>query len=296
MKVASVTVSFKPDLPALGRQLASLRPQVDLMLVVNNGGDDESLQVCCQENGATLIDLGRNAGIGFAQNRGIEAAINSGADAVLLMDQDSEPQPEMVALLKQALLANPEAAASGASSVDLRTQRRSFFEFDTGGWPGRWAPSGDAPGQTVHAAYLIASGSLLRVSALQAIGLMREDWFIDHVDTEWSLRARSRGWVMLGVADAQLGHRLGDKVTNIWFGRARQVPHHSPQRNYYMFRNALLLLREPFVARHWRRYHLTRLAQLFFFFLAFAPQRWLRFRLMMHGLCDGLIGRTGPMP
>ena len=296
MKLVSVTVSFRPDLQALGTQLATLRSQVDHMLVMNNNVEDRSILATCQAHGAQLISLGRNTGIGFAQNRGIELAIQSGADAILLMDQDSEPQPGMVRLLVEALAQNPQAAAAGASSVDLRTKRRSYFEWDTGSWPGRWTPAVGLSGQTVHAAYLIASGSLLRVAALHTIGLMREDWFIDHVDTEWSLRARSKGWIMLGVADAQLGHRLGDKVTKIWFGRPRQVPHHSPQRNYYMFRNALLLLQEPFVAAHWRRYHLTRLVQLFFFFLAVAPQRWLRLRLMLRGLSDGLRGRTGPMP
>ncbi len=295
MKVVSVTVSYKPNLEYLGFQLESLCTQVEKMLVVNNGVADQALQAICQKKGAKVINLGCNAGIGSAQNLGIQAAIEFGAEAILLMDQDSEPQANMVGHLRHHLHLNSKAAATGPSSVDLRTQMRSYFELDTGGWPRRWQPGGDLAGQTVEAAYLIASGSLLRVEAIKALGLMREDWFIDHVDTEWSLRARDRGWVMMGVADAKLGHRLGEKVSRVWFGRLRHVPHHSPERNYYMFRNALLLLREPFVAAHWRRYHLTRLAQLFLFFLAFAPQRWLRLRLMMRGLWDGLHGRTGPM-
>lgn len=265
------------------------------MFVFDNSTTDEKLKTLCLEAGAELFSLGKNTGIGFAQNRGIERAIAAGADAILLMDQDSEPRSDMVPLLVEALVQNPKAAATGASSIDLRTGRRSYFEFDTGGWPGRWLPVGETPGQTVEAAYLIASGSLVRAQTLKELGLMREDWFIDHIDTEWSLRARAAGWLMLGVADAQLGHRLGDKVTKVWFGRARQVPHHSPQRNYYMFRNALLLLQEKFVPKHWRRYHLTRLAQLFFFFLALAPQRTLRLRLIVKGVADGLRGRTGPM-
>lgn len=295
MKVVSVTVSYQPNLHLLELQLESLRAQVEAMLVIHNGVIDQALQAICEKAGAVVISLGHNAGIGSAQNRGIEAAVKLGAEAVLLLDQDSEPQANMVALLAHHLGLNSNVAATGPSSVDLRTQVRSYFELDTGGWPRRWQPRHNLPGQTVEAAYLIASGSLLRVDAIKVLGLMREDWFIDHVDTEWSLRARGQGWVMLGVADAQLGHRLGEKVSRIWLGRLRNVPHHSPWRNYYMFRNALLLLREPFVAAHWRRYHLTRLAQLFLFFLAFAPQRWLRLRLMVRGLRDGMNGRTGPM-
>ena len=125
LKVVSVTVCYQADLRALERQLASLRRQVDQMLVYDNAPPDEALSSICREHGAWLVSLGANTGIGFAQNRGIERAIESGAEAVLLMDQDSEPQPDMVALLVQALLQHPQAAATGASSIDMRTQRQS---------------------------------------------------------------------------------------------------------------------------------------------------------------------------
>ena len=263
------------------------------MLIVVNGPTSATLTDFCQEMGVILIQLGTNTGIAHAQNLGIQEAIRLGASMVLLMDQDSEPQKEMVHHLENALRAHSRAAAAGPSTFDLRSFEKTYFLTDFCARPNAWVPPTDAPGQTVEVAYLIASGSLLRISALKDTGLMRDDWFIDHIDTEWCLRARAKGWQILGVADACLGHRLGDRITKIWFLRERKIPHHLPLRHYYMFRNTILLLKEPFVAWHWKRHHAVRITKLFFFFLAFAPQRKLRLQMMIQGLMDGIRGRTG---
>jgi rhamnosyltransferase len=125
---------------------------------------------------------------------------------------------------------------------------------------------------------------------------MRASWFIDHVDSEWCLRMRAQGWLLLGVSEAVLKHRLGDKVTRLWLLRWRQVAHHSPLRDYYMFRNSVLLAREPYVPLRWKLYFLSRLVQFAGFFLPFAPERGQRLRMMATGILHGLQGRTGPHP
>lgn len=291
--IISITVCFNPSLLTLREQFRSLRDQVFAMLVVANGPTSVALADFCQEMGANLIQLETNTGIAHAQNLGIQEAMRLGASMVLLMDQDSEPQKDMVRNLENALRVHSRAAAAGPSTLDLRSREKTYFLTDFSSRPNAWTPSTNAPGQMVEVAYLIASGSLLRINALRDTGLMRDDWFIDLIDTEWCLRARAKGWKIIGVADACLGHRLGDEITKIWFLRERKVPHHSPLRHYYMFRNTILLLKEPFVAWHWKRHHAMRIVKLFFFFLVFAPQRKIRMQMMLQGLVDGIRGCTG---
>lgn len=291
--IISITICYYPDLSALRSQLDHLQSQVNAMLVINNGESPIGLAELCGEFNASLTILGSNKGIAHAQNIGIQQAIHLGAQMVLLMDQDSEPQPNMIGHLVAALSKFPNAAAAGPCTQDMRALTRSYFLTDVDARPRAWVPAPGIAHQTVEAAYLITSGTLLLVSALADIGLMRDDWFIDHIDTEWCLRARAKGWQMIGVADACLGHRLGDKMTHVWWLRKRQVPHHSALRHYYMFRNTLLLVREPYVAWHWKRHHLLRLLKLFVFFLAVAPNRATRLRMMLQGLWDGMRGRTG---
>ncbi len=296
--IASITIAYMPDLNSLQRQLHNLRTQVQSMLVVDNGPAGqarEELEKICKIEGATLIPMQFNTGIAFAQNFGIQHAITKGAEWILLMDQDSDPAENMVSLLHTALLSNPLAAAAGPSSVDQRSGRRSFFVLDNGWWPQQWAPkTADFSSPPLSVGFLIASGTLVRRTALPTPAPMRSEWFIDHVDSEWCLRTRSQGWILLGVPDAVLHHRLGDKVSRIWFLRWRQVAHHSALRDYYMFRNSILLARQSYVPLRWKLFFLSRLVQFAGFFLVFVPQRQHRMALMAQGLRDGLAGRTGP--
>lgn len=295
--IASITVSYQPDLGMLRKQLGSLCGQVQHMLVIDNGSSEHllnGLRSLCHDMGASVYPLGSNTGIAHAQNIGIRAALAFGVDRILLLDQDSEATPDMVRLLSQALTDNPKAAAAGPSTVDQRTGRRSFFVRDIGFWPTRWEPLDSSKSAPIEVGFLIASGTLLRSTAVDNAMPMRDTWFIDHIDTEWCLRIRAQGWTLLGVAQAQLQHRLGDKVSQIWWLRTRQVAHHSPLRDYYMFRNSILLCALPTTPWRWKLYFLTRLVQFAGYFLSFAPQRTLRLRRMVQGVFNGLKGRTGP--
>ena len=295
--IASVTVTYHPDLAALQRQLGSMATQVHAMVVVDNGSPGlllASLRELCAKMGALLLPLSTNQGIGAAQNAGIAQARQQGAQWILLLDQDSEATPDMVGTLHAALQAQPRAAAAGPSSIDQRTGTHSFFVTDPGWWPRRWQPEAGVSHPPIEVGFLIASGTLLRCTALGDTPPMRANWFIDHVDSEWCLRMRAQGWLLLGVSDAVLQHRLGDKVTRIWLLRWRQVAHHSPLRDYYMFRNSILLAREAYVPLRWKLYFLSRLVQFAGFFLPFAPERGRRLRMMATGILHGLQGRTGP--
>ena len=297
--IISITVTYQPELAALRRQLDSIRGQVEYMLVIDNGSAGqvlEGLRALCHDAGADLHAVGLNTGIAHAQNIGINAALGLGADMVLLLDQDSEATPGMVPALRESLEQNPRAAAAGPSTVDKRTGQSFYFplDFNLGLWPKLWQPGRGAAPPSVEVAALIASGTLIRAGALETSAPMLASWFIDHVDTEWCFRKRAEGWLILGVPGAELRHELGDKVSRIWFLRWRTVAHHSPMRDFYMFRNTVLLVRKPYVSRRWSLYLLARLLMFAGFFLSFTPQRLLRLKMMAWGIFDGLRGRAGP--
>jgi rhamnosyltransferase len=295
--IISITVTYQPDISVLEKQLNSIRDQVQRIFIIDNGSAEhilDNLSILCKNAGAILYALGRNTGIAHAQNVGIQAARNAEATMLLLLDQDSEALPGMVLALHQALQENPRAAAAGPSTIDQRTGRRFFFVCDTGWWPTHWKPSNSSNTGLIEVGFLIASGTLLRSTAVDRAEPMAAAWFIDHIDTEWCLRIRAQGWTLLGVPNARLSHMLGDKVTQIWFLRWRQVAHHSPQRDFYMFRNSILLTQKPYVSWRWKLYILARLVLHAGFFLAFAPQRPLRLKMITQGIFDGLRGHTGP--
>ena len=55
----------------------------------------------------------------------------------------------------------------------------------------------------------MASGSFIPRQTLEEVGLMREEFWIDYIDYEFSFRVRKRGLRILGVGGARLNHRLG---------------------------------------------------------------------------------------
>ena len=297
--VHAVVVTFRPDVDELVLLLKSLVPQVGGIVLVDNGSGAAvapTLEIA-EGQGVRVVRLPENFGIAFAQNIGIEKAIEAGAGYILLSDQDSVPAPDMVQRLLEGLHSSRRTgqaiAAIGPATVDRRNGELSFF-WRPGRWlPHRWKPAADEQGELVEVEFLIASGTLVPVPVIQAIGGMRSRYFIDHVDTEWCFRAKAAGYRLLGSAAARLHHRLGDEVKKVWFLRTRSVMHHSPLRDFYMFRNTLLMLRDTRLSAVWTVHLLARLLQFSGYFLLFGTDRLQRARMMLSGLGQGLANRGG---
>ena len=296
--VVAVVVTFQPEVAVTSVLLRALAPQVEHVVVVDNGspaGTVDALRAELAPVGGELLTLGANLGIGEAQNRGIARARELGARAVLLSDQDSVPAADMVerlvAGLARARAEHGPVAAVGPVTVDERNAGAALL-FSDHRWGPRRALLPDEDGALAPATFLIASGCLVDVAALDVVGPMNAAWFIDHVDLEWGLRARRAGYGLYGVVGARLGHALGDRVQRIP-GRERDVHIHSPVRNYYMARNTVLLVRSGLLPVAWRVGYLAWITKYTgFYVLAVAP-RGRRARLLLRGLLDGARGRTG---
>lgn len=299
-KVHVIVVTFNPARDVLIREFALLDPQVDKIWLVDNAS---SQSLANWVSGLPwlgkleLVQMPANLGLGAAQNAGIQLARSAGATHVLILDQDSQPMPDMVdrllAASNQLQSAGVPVAAVSPVYADSATGPASGFVRL--GWLDLIMQTA-LPGQdVVEADFVISSGSLIPVSVLDDIGPMDESLFIDHVDTEWCLRAQSKGYKLFGVPGARMVHTLGDRRTRIWFLRWRNVPYHSPFRYYYILRNSLLMQRRPYMPLKWRVAEFIRCVRVFCFYGLFAPQRGACLRMMLRGIADGLRGVSGPM-
>jgi rhamnosyltransferase len=282
----------------LNKSIASLLRQCDSIIVVDN--TPSSLNNITAErprdSKVKLISLGDNFGIAYAQNIGLEAAINANADFVLIMDQDSIPEQNMVDKLVGALDGknNSNVIAVGPTYTDPRTKITSRFLVSRLGLPFRYKPKKKSdPNIPIHVAILISSGTLISIPKLVEIGGMRSNYFIDHVDTEWCFRAASKGFTLLGLQSARMEHSLGDKVKRVWLLYLRAVSHHSPLRDYYMYRNTILMLRDVKIPFFWRCFTAYRLIPFAVYFLLFTGNRLARARSMLLGLKHGFQNRGG---
>jgi rhamnosyltransferase len=82
------------------------------------------------------------------------------------------------------------------------------------------------------------------------VGLMREDFFIDLVDTEFELRCAAAARPTIAAAGLRLAHSLGRQYERRMFGRVVRLPGippvvtlSTPFRYYYRVRNRLVVNR-----------------------------------------------------
>lgn len=296
--IGAVVVAYRPDAARLDALLARLAPQVAHLVVVDNsdtGADREAVAHAASAHRARLLGDGVNAGVGAAQNRGIAACLAAGARSVLLFDDDSLPDAGLVDALSRGLerarALGGRVAAVGPWAFDEREPASPLVFGATPRGPRRVSGPGD---DLVSVAFLLASGCLIDARALADVGPMREDLFIDHVDLEWGVRARAKGWALYALAGVPMAHRLGERVRRIgWLG-GRAVHLHSPLRNYYLVRNTLLLVRERALPAGWRVGYLAWLAKYVAYNLLAVAPRAQRARAAVRAIADALRGRAGP--
>lgn len=301
--VVAVIVSYYPDAQLLRALLKALTPQVaDVVIVDNTPDTDTAAQQVARDiqlsTDAFLLQPGSNLGIAKALNLGISQAKIRGATFVLLSDQDSLPEPDMVRVLLEVFAERIDDGmrVGCVSPMYCDQNTRTAFPFQVL-VPGRRfyrSVSAESAGRWVEVLSCITSGSLISLDVLDNVGGMRDDLFIDYVDTEWCLRARHLGYRVFGTAATRLNHRLGDGSFRIWAGCWRLYSDYSPLRLYYRFRNFVLLLRAPYIERSWKlRASWYWLGNLYAYG-CWAPKRLKNLPMIVKGVLHGISGRSGP--
>lgn len=293
-RVVAVIVTFRPDLLALRRLIECLLPQVSGLVVVDNGSDDVA-QAYLQELPSSFfsyMDMGENRGVAEALNQGVNMAFESGATHVMLFDQDSVPAEDMTLQLlfahRQLETQGCRVATVGPQYVDPRSGYVAPFLVTKGL---RLHPvCSPTPSLPVEVDFVITSGALISQASWVAIGSMAGPMFIDYVDIEWGLRARSKGFVSYGLASARLSHSLGDRRMDFL---GQSVPIHSPLRHYYQIRNPLWIYRQKGIPLNWKVVDGCRLMLRFAFNSIFVAPRLKNIKYMFRGFLDGLAGRLG---
>lgn len=296
-KVCAIVVSFFPDVAALRRLFTATLPQVDALVIVDNGTSDAAFDGFCthvESDKIVILKQPRNIGLAAAFNCGIAWARKNGFSHVLLLDQDSEPAQGMVGALIQAFAVSStgrKIAAVGPRFHDAREDR--YAPFVRIGFPVSRKMFSSGKDGMIDCDFLISSGSLIPLAALDDIGAMDEGLFIDNVDLEWSFRALAKGYALIGVCTTTMHHRLGHSRRRLPFGLGHIVVH-DPIRLYYIMRNRLLLYRLQHTPAIWIAQDVPRVAVKFLLFSVLVRPRLRNVRFMLAGLRDGLLGRSGP--
>jgi len=232
----------------LGRTLRGLAAQtreVDVVLV-DNGSSDDSVELAREAlPGVKVLELGENLGFGPALNRAVAA---HPADAVILLNNDAEPEPRFV----EALIDGLTGGADSVAGVLLQERAPELIDsagvvadatlmgFDhLHGEPAEAAANGPDPlGPTGGAA-------LYRRDTFEAIGGFDERIFLYYEDLDLALRLAAAGGRCrlapearaLHAYSASLGAASAAKYARTGWSRGYML------RRYGVMRNPRLALR-----------------------------------------------------
>lgn len=286
MKISSVTVTYNPEVGLLVDQLNSLKDQVDLLIVVDNGSENSShIEDIVKNYQAILIKLDINKGLSYAQNIGVSRAIDDGSQYILLLDQDSVLQNSFV---KNMFDVYVDSGVGILGPVFYDPENMELYKGTN--YIGPFIRTTPIE-RITDVTYVIASGSFFSIDVFKKVGSMNEDLFVDYIDVDWSLRAKNIGFRVAMTNLARMSHTIGDSRINL-FGRTISV--HSPMRRYYLIRNSFFMLRMPYVPFGYKLRELSlnfvRAAVAIFV----SKNKFGALKMIIKGFKDGVSGTFGP--
>lgn len=298
LSVSAIIILYYPDSDKLERLYQSVINQVSSVIFVDNSPTDLSRQKnktwvdSLDSDNCYYLPMDGNLGIATAQNIGIEFAKTLNIDFVLLLDQDSALPNNMVENLISAHQRleqmGKKVAAVAPIFLDEKTKEMANLIRHKGLRVQKVKPNTSFDYE--QSDYVIASGSLIKITTLHEVGLMRDDFFIDWVDIEWGLRAKQKGYFSYVVPKVVMNHSIGDE--SVEFGN-RNINLHSDFRNYFIVRNSVYLGLHSNLPINFRVIQLSKTPLYILFYSYHSKKPLSSLRLLLTGVKDGIIKKMG---
>ena len=210
------------------------------IVVVDNGSKDDSVARIREAHpSVTLLETGANLGFAGGNNVGIQAAIESGARYVWLLNNDTTVEPRALSALVEAVSADPAAGIAGSKITYFCTPNVLWYAG------GEFTPSGpvrhrglDEPdtGQYDHAeetGFITGCSLFTTAEVIDRVGLLAEEYFLYWEEADFDWRVRAAGYKLLYVPESVVRHKVAGSLGESW----------STTQTEYLVRNMLLFYR-----------------------------------------------------
>jgi rhamnosyltransferase len=284
-----IFVLYEPTEDFLGNLVKARAACPNVVAVDNSPEADVRLHERLRERGMQVI-LNRNAGgLAGAYNKGAELLLARQCDLIFLLDQDSDVDGSFFAkMMEAASELNTDAFLIGPKIYEIELQKCMPVIP-----PGKRFPKpfriDDQSAGLFPTLCIISSGSAISAAAYRKLGGFREDYFIEYVDVEYSLRASSRNvplYMNAGVTLRQTNGRI-ERHGKLF------TTNHAAWRRYYIARNTVHCLR--LYRSHWGLHWFSGLMAIHqaMLVLLFDSQKVKKLTAIACGYLDGKLGRLG---
>jgi GT2 family glycosyltransferase len=197
----------------VGRCLASLPAACEGLAwhatVIDNVSGDGSLEMLASEHPEVGVIANRvRRGFGANHNQVLRRVLLDGsARYVLVLNDDTELEPGAVTRMARALDENMRLAAVVPTIVDREgVVHSSRFEYPSVGSVLRFDLTGKTEAPNLTAGWIQGCCLLMRVAALEQVGVFDDRFFLFWEDTDLSRRLEADGWRLDIAPEARVVH------------------------------------------------------------------------------------------
>jgi GT2 family glycosyltransferase len=285
-----IFVLYQPEAQFVDN-LLRLRAACPNVATVDNSPDpDWDLHALLRDRGVKVILNWNKGGLAGAYNRGADALLARGCEAFFLLDQDSGIESSFFAkMLEAADELGVDEFLLGPKIYEVKLDR-VMPALEQGKYLPKAVAIADRTSGLIPTMGVISSGSMISAEAYRKIGPFREDYFIEYVDGEYSMRARRAGVPIYLNAAVTLRQNFG----NIKRHGKRFSTNHAAWRRYYVARNCVHCFRtyREYVGLHWLSGIFV--LQQAIMVLLLEAQKVKKLLALAFGFVDGVFGRLGP--
>lgn len=270
-KIHSIVVLYNPTADNI-ENYKEIALMSDKLILIDNsnrittfaGNDEKNIE---------YVKNDENIGLSKALNLGIRKCLNN-ADCthIALFDQDSIPDKNMFMRLIEELNKSDQKVVTVSPQI-LDVKNKSIKIVN----------------ETEIVDVVITSGSLYPKQAFEKVGLMDETLFIDYIDYEWCLRAKSKGFKIVRVNGAHLYHNMGDSFID-FFGTSKPI-HTNKLRHYYIVRNQLIMLSRDYISVKWKCVHTFKLFYRIPSYIILSNEKWITFKFILKAIKEAFVNR-----
>jgi GT2 family glycosyltransferase len=224
--------------------LAKIRyPNYEIILVDNGSSDGSAKALEKEFPHVTLLRNPVNAGFAGGNNIGMKQALKSGADYVLLLNNDTTVSGDFLDVLIDFGQDHESVGILGSKVFYYGDPQRiwsmgGYFRRGKGSMNtiGHNRPDSARFQKAVEVDYVPGCAILIKKHVFEKIGLLDEDYFFFAEESDFCLRAKKNGFQVFVVPASHIRHKTSQALGHAY----------SPVYVYFRSRNRLLLVYKNF--------------------------------------------------